>query len=531
MTTFFDRILGSRFWALFRKEVSQILHNRQLLIQILVPPTLLLLLFGSALNPTFENLRVGITDYSHSRASREFLELFSQTSAFDIAQYYANEQDMMADLAKGNLTLGITVPSEFDRDLARQRPTQVQALLDAVDANTASIASGYLSQLVGDYNSRRLASNQRRQGTGTTATNPIQSNAGTRSNTNSSSEYDVATNGASSTTNNSSNSRQGTGTTATNPIQSSTGTRSNTDSSSESGIATNGASSTLSNSSNTGAESTTINTNNLSQSPNTSGAATSGTSSTTNNSSNSSNPSTTSTASTTTDALTQLESSGANATLQRNQVQLVTTLFYNPGLEGSWFIVTGTTGILLTSIGLQAAASLVVREKEAGTIEQLLMTPASNTEVIMAKIAPLLVLLTFDAAIALTVGRIAFNLPFRGNLLVYLSISVLYFLVGISIGIMIACYVKSEQQAQLISFFISPPLILLSGGNSPIAAMPTYMQWLSYLDPLRYYIEVCRGMILKGVGLAELWSQVLILLVFAIVFMTLSIRRFRNQLT
>ncbi|MEH1887641.1 ABC transporter permease [Nostoc sp.] len=427
MTTLFDRILGSRFWALFRKEVSQILHNRQLLVQILIPPTLLLLLFGFALNPTFENLRVGITDYSHSRASREFIELFSQTSAFDIAQYYANEQDMTADLAKGNLTVGITVPSEFDRDLARQRPTQVQALFDAVDANTASIASGYLSQLVGDYNSRRLASNQRRQGTGITATNGI--------------------------------------------------------------------------------------------------------SSTTNNSSNPSNPSTTSTASTTTNALAQLESSGANATLQRNQVQLVTTLFYNPGLEGSWFIVTGTTGILLTTIGLQAAASLVVSEKEAGTIEQLLMTPASNTEVIMAKIAPLLVLLTFDAAIALTVGRIAFNLPFRGNLLVFFSISVLYFLVGISIGIIIACYVKSQQQAQLISFFISPPLILLSGGNSPIASMPTYMQWLSYLDPLRYYIEVCRGVILKGVGLAELWSQVLILLLFAIALMGLSIRRFRNQLT
>lgn len=384
MTTFFDRILGSRFWALFRKEVSQILHNRQLLFQILVPPTLMLLLFGFALNPTFKNLRVGITDYSHSRASREFLELFSQTSAFDISQYYATEQDMMADLAKGNLIVGITVPSEFDRDIARQRPTQVQALFDAVDANTASIASGYLSQLVGDYNSRRLA---------------------------------------------------------------------------------------------------------------------------------------------------QLESSGANATLQSNQVQLATTLFYNPGLDGSWFIVTGTTGIVLTMIGLQAAASLVVREKEAGTIEQLLMTPASNTEVILAKIAPLLVLLSFDAMIALTVGKIAFNMPFRGNILVFLSISVLYFFVGISIGIMIACYVKSEQQAQLISFFISPPLILLSGGNSPISSMPTYMQWLSYLDPLRYYIEVCRGMILKGVGLAELWPQVLILLMFALLLLALSIRQFRNQLT
>lgn len=408
---FFDRILGSRFWALFRKEVAQILHNRLLLIQLLLPPTLMLLLFGFALNPTFENLQVGITDYSHSRASREFIELFKQTDTFEIRQYYVEQQDMMADLTRGNLTVGITVPPEFERDLARQRPAQVQALFDAVDANTASVASGYLDQLVRDYNLRRLDINQRRQGTETSVNNPLQSATDT-----------------SSTTNN-------------------------------------------------------------------------------------------------------LGSSGDNPTLQRNQVQLVTTIFYNPGLEGSWFIVPGTMGIVLTVVGTQAAASLVVREKEAGTIEQLLMTPASNTEVILAKIAPLLILLTFDAVIAVTLGKIAFNLPFRGNLLVFLSISVLYFLVATSIGILIACYVKSEQQAQLTTFFVSPPLILLSGGNSPIAAMPTYMQWLSYLDPMRYYIEVCRGVLLKGVGFAELWSQVLLLLMFAFVLMTLSIRQFSHQLT
>ncbi|WP_256973239.1 ABC transporter permease [Nostoc sp. T09] len=151
--------------------------------------------------------------------------------------------------------------------------------------------------------------------------------------------------------------------------------------------------------------------------------------------------------------------------------------------------------------------------------------------IILAKIAPLLVLLTFDAVIALIVGRIAFNLPFRGNFLVFISISILYFFVGISIGIIIASYAKSEQQALLTTFFVNPPLVLLSGGNSPILAMPTFMQWLSYLDPMRYFIEVCRGVLLKGVGFEALWPQVLILLVFATVLMTLSIRQFRHQLT
>jgi ABC-2 type transport system permease protein len=432
---FFDGILSSRVWALFCKEVWQILHNRQLLIQLVVPPTLMLLLFGFALNPTFKDLRVGITDYSHSRASREFLELFSQTVAFDIRQYYANEQDMKTDLARGKLTVGITVPPEFDRDLARHRPTQVQALFDAVDANTASVASGYLSQLVGDYNSRRLAINQGRQGTGA------------------------------STPNNPNN---------------------------------------ASNSSSTINRASTSNLSTLSKAK---------------------------TATTTANPQSQSENSGTNPIPQRNQVQLATAILYNPGLEASWFIVPGTIGIVLTTIGIQAATSLVVREKSAGTIEQLLMSPASNTEVITAKIIPLLILLTFDAVIAIMVGKIAFNLPFRGNLLIFLGISMLYFLVGISIGILIACYVKSEQQSQLVTFFIIPPIILLSGGSSPIAAMPTYMQRLTYLNPLRYYIEVCRGIFLKGVGLAELWSQVLILSVFAIALLALSIRQFRNQLT
>lgn len=421
ITDFFDRILGSRFWALFIKEVSQILHNRQLLIQLLVPPTVFLTLFGFALNPTFENLRVGITDYSHSRASREFIELFHQTQAFDIRKYYTNEQDMMADLGKGKLTVGITIPPEFDNDLARRRPTTVQALFDAVDANTANVASGYLSQLVSDYNLRRLDIDWRRQGIGTTANN------------------------------------NSTGFTTTNTLA------------------------------------------------------------------------------------RQISPGVTNPALQQNQLlyekprvgrlQLQTSVFYNPGLESSWFIVPGTLGIVLTVVGSQAAASLVVREKEAGTIEQLIMTPASSTEVILAKISPLLVLLTFDAIIALLVGRIAFNLPFRGNFLVFLSISILYFFVGISMGILIASYAKSEQQALLTTFFVNPPLVLLSGGNFPILAMPTFMQWLSYLDPMRYFIEVCRGVLLKGVGLEILWPQVVILSIFATILMSLSIRQFRRQLT
>ena len=378
-----DKILSSRFWALFKKEFAQIFRNRQLVIQLLVPPTAFLIIFGFALSPDFQNLKVGITDYSNSRAAREFIEIFKQTDAFVVSRYYTNQEDMVSDLATGKLIVGITIPPEFADDIARRRTASVQALYDAVDANTARIASNYINQLVSDYNALQL----------------------------------------------------------------------------------------------------------------------------------------------------NTRSSNASTAGQRDRVSSQTSVFYNPGLETSWFIVSGTIGILLTVIGSQAAASLVVREKEAGTIEQLMMTPASNIEAILAKVCPLLVLLTCDVFIALILARLVFSLPLRGNLLLLLIISVLYFWVGISIGILIATYSKSEQQTQLTAFFVNPPLVLLSGATTPITSMPTFVQWLTYLDPMRYFIEVCRGVLLKGVGLEALWHQVLTLVIFATVLMSLSIRQFRQQLS
>lgn len=378
-----DAILGSRFWALFCKEVAQIFRNHQMVIQILMPPTVFLILFGFSLNSEFQNLRVGITDYSNSSASRGLVEVFNQTDAFVVSQHYGDQSVMTDALQTGQLTVGITIPPEFADDIERRRTAQVQVLYDAVDANTANVASGYINQLISDYNLRQQ--------------------------------------------------------------------------------------------------------------------------------NNRNDP--------------------ASTDLQSNQVQVQTAVLYNPGLESSWFIVPGMIGIVLTVIGSQTASSLVVSEKEAGTIEQLMMTPASNTEVILAKVCPLLLLLTFDALVALLVGKLVFDLPIRGSLLVFLSIRVIYFWVSISIGILLASFAKSEQQAQMMAFFINPPLTLLAGAFSPISTMPSFMQWLSYLDPLRYFIEVCRGVLLKGVGFETLWPQVLVLLSFATVLMTLSIRQFRRQLS
>ncbi len=444
MTNLIDTILGSRFWALFQKEFAQILRNRQLLIQLILPPTVFLILFGFALDPNIKHLKVGITDYSNSRLSRDFIEVFNQTDAFVVSKYYADQQEMTDDLAMGKLSVGITIPPEFSRDIARRRTAQVQALFDAVDANTATTASSYISQLVQDYNQRQSEKNSFAQQYSSSSTT---NNTQTSSATNESSSQSDSSNSA-QTSSSTNDSAAGSSTSTSNSTQQNTSTG-----------------------------------NSSNQSP------------------------------------------------QRYQVKLATSVFYNPGLDSTWFIVPGTIGILMTTIGSQAAGSLVVREKEAGTIEQLMMTPASTTEVLLAKITPLLILLTFDMLIGLTVGRLVFGMPFQGNLLVLLSIAIIYFWLSISIGILIASYAKSEQQSQLIAFFVNPPLVLLSGATYPISSMSTFVQWLTYLNPLRYFVEVSRGIILKGVGIEVLLSQVLILIVFTTVLMTLSIRQFRRQLT
>src|SRR5262249_12841740 len=176
------------------------------------------------------------------------------------------------------------------------------------------------------------------------------------------------------------------------------------------------------------------------------------------------------------------------------------------------------------------SSSALVREKDDGTLEQLLMTPAASWEILTAKIVPLFFLLNFEVLLALLVGSLAFGVPFRGNFFFYMRISALYIFVAISIGITLATISRNQRQAVLTSFFFNLPLIQLSGAVAPIASMPMFFQWLSYLDPLRYYVACIRAVLLKGAGLDVLWPNVLVLAIFAVVLLLGSASQFRRQL-
>jgi ABC-2 type transport system permease protein len=206
------------------------------------------------------------------------------------------------------------------------------------------------------------------------------------------------------------------------------------------------------------------------------------------------------------------------------------SLLYNPGLENSWFIVTGMIGMLLVMLGVAVSSSAMVKEKEIGTIEQLLMTPAQGAEIITAKIAPIFLLLSLDIGLSVAVGRLVFGVPLRGSLTLLFGSGMLCILSGIGIGTIIATFTRSQQQAQLLGFFVTPPLSMLSGATTPIEAMPHWMQPLTYLNPVRHFGSLARGVMLKGVGIEIVYPHLLALVAFTVVLMGVSVWRFRKQL-
>jgi ABC-2 type transport system permease protein len=220
----------------------------------------------------------------------------------------------------------------------------------------------------------------------------------------------------------------------------------------------------------------------------------------------------------------------ANQVAREGNVLLHPAYLFNPGLVTSWFIVTGTFGVLLMLNGSLISSAAMIKEREAGTVEQLLMTPAGTGEIVIAKIAPIFALLCLMILFAITLIRVAFDVPFRGSFLLVLLGAILCVLSGIGIGTFIATFTKSAQQAQLMSFFVNPPLASLSGALTPVEAMPHWLQPLTVLNPIRHFGIITRSVLLKGSGIEAVWPNLLALAMFTVVLLSLSVMRFRKQL-
>jgi ABC-2 type transport system permease protein len=365
---------NNNFLALIIKETTQILQDRSSIVFLIIPPILHLLIYGFALNPDVQNIKLGIVDYDKTYQSREFVSALTENNIFVLEMNFLDKAELEQQVQKGKLIQGLVIPPDFSRKLLEDKTANIQIIVDGVDANTSGIASGYISQIVKQYNNQ-LIDNQ-----------------------------------------------------------------------------------------------------------------------------------------------------------DLNLIELQTTFLYNPGLISSWFFVPGVMGIVCTLVSSLVSAGTIIKEKERGTLEQLLMTPSKTWQILLAKIIPLFVLLISNITLALLIAKIIFHVPFHGNLFLFYLLSSLYIFVGMGIGMMLATITRTQTQAFLTSFFVNLPLIQLSGAIAPVESMPDLMRYLSFLDPLSYYVVIVRGIMLRGVGLEVLWQNALALLCFAIVILSISINRFRRQL-
>jgi ABC-2 type transport system permease protein len=380
-----------RYLALATKEFQQLRRNPGLIVQLMIPPTIVLVIFGYALNPKVRGLRLGVVDESFTAESRDLIDALTENVNFNVTRVYSRSRDAEDALKNLDLDLFLVIPHDLARSLNRGQTEKVQVVIDAVDANTAQIAQGYLKRCLEDYNTSH--------------------------------EFAI-------------------------PVEAR-------------------------------ARRTLIRATHPAPPP------------------------------------------GA--------VDVRPAYLYNPGLVTPWYYVTGVMSIIMFINASLVASALAVKEKETGTIEQLLMTPAQTVEMLFAKVTPVFILMMVVMFVALATGILVFDLPVRGALWLFAVAGACAALAGIGIGVMVATISKSQQQAQLLTFFVNPPIVLLSGATSPSENMPEFFQKLSYFDPLRYLVTIVRGVTLKDAPWSAMWPNLVILSAFAVVLFAISAWRFRKQ--
>ena len=209
-------------------------------------------------------------------------------------------------------------------------------------------------------------------------------------------------------------------------------------------------------------------------------------------------------------------------------VELRTRAWFNPSLESKYFNVPAIMGIQILMICLILTAMGVVREREIGTLDQLLVSPITPTELMLGKTIPVLLIGLFHLLIYTGLTIFQFGVPLEGSFLALFLAAFVYVLAALALGLLISTVSKTQQEAFMLLILVVLPAVMLSGFVSPIESMPEVFQWMTVVNPIRYFLEIVRGVFLKGIGLERLWPQYLILLMMAVGTMMLATRRFRR---
>ncbi len=211
-------------------------------------------------------------------------------------------------------------------------------------------------------------------------------------------------------------------------------------------------------------------------------------------------------------------------------LEMHTLVWYNPDLIDAYYMIPGIIGMILYSITAILTANAVVRERERGTIEQLIVTPLRPWELIVGKLIPYAVLALFNAVEVLVLGYLFFGVPIRGSIPLILLLCTLFLISSLAIGLLTSVIANTQQEAMLTVFMTLLPSIFLSGFFFPLEAMPKVLQWVSCLIPLRYFMSIIRALLLKGSGIIEMQNDVIALTVFAAALMFLAATRFKKRL-
>jgi len=220
----------------------------------------------------------------------------------------------------------------------------------------------------------------------------------------------------------------------------------------------------------------------------------------------------------------------AAANMNMPQVEARTRVWFNPDLHSRNYFVPGVVANIIMLVTLMLTALAIVREKEIGTMEQLMVTPLRPIELMLGKTLPFALVGLVDVVVITAAALIIFHIPFRGNPLLLLASAVLYLLTSLGAGLFLSTISQTQQQAMMASFFFTTPAFMLSGFSFPVRNMPVVVQYLTYLDPIRYFMEIVRGIFLKGVGFSALWPQLLALLIYGVTVLSLSVARFHKSL-
>ena len=213
------------------------------------------------------------------------------------------------------------------------------------------------------------------------------------------------------------------------------------------------------------------------------------------------------------------------------QVDPAVRVLYNPTLASRNFMVPAVLAMILMIITTVLTSLAIVKEKELGTLEQLIVTPITPGQLIIGKLAPFVIISLVIITIVLVASLLLFGLAVRGSLLVLYALSLLFMLSSLGIGLFVSTIARSQQQAMMISmFFFMMPMLILSGFVFPIESMPPVIQAVTYIFPLRYYFVIIRGLFLKGVSAAELWRESAALAAIGVVVIAASVLRFRKRL-